>query len=127
MHNTSDPGRPKSVVSGGTLSAAGAPYVPSTADYQPWMDEGRCLGWHCDPRDRHMSEARKRELQLEWIDLPAQSAKRVCLTCPVIQQCQEWALKLRPLPDDGVWGGLSHKQLRAKAHRLAVNPFPEAS
>lgn len=38
-----------------------------------------------------------------------QAAKGVCLTCPVAQDCLEWALANN---EAGIWGGTSEKQRR---------------
>lgn len=35
-------------------------------------------------------------------------AKAICATCPVIEECREWALTLPEM--FGVWGGLSERQ-----------------
>ncbi len=41
-------------------------------------------------------------------------AKAVCLRCPVLEQCREWALQTGQ--DRGVWGGLSEED-RAEIRR----------
>jgi WhiB family redox-sensing transcriptional regulator len=46
----------------------------------------------------------------------SEDAKRICRTCPVIQQCAQWAIDNRM--DSGVWGGLDETQLRnIRRHR----------
>jgi WhiB family transcriptional regulator, redox-sensing transcriptional regulator len=40
-----------------------------------------------------------------------EQAKAVCRTCPVIEQCLEWALASNQ--DSGVWGGMSEDERRA--------------
>ena len=42
----------------------------------------------------------------------AGAAKAICATCPVREQCLEFALETRP--GDGVWGGLTGQE----RHRL---------
>jgi WhiB family redox-sensing transcriptional regulator len=42
--------------------------------------------------------------------LQAEQAKRVCLRCPVIEWCAQWAIDNRM--ENGVWGGLDETQLR---------------
>ncbi len=41
----------------------------------------------------------------------AEEAKYVCRRCPVMEQCQEWALDNRV--DEGIWGGLDENQRRS--------------
>ncbi len=41
----------------------------------------------------------------------AEEAKYVCRRCPVMQQCQEWALDNRV--EEGIWGGLDENQRRS--------------
>ena len=38
-------------------------------------------------------------------------AKAICRTCPVTEQCLEWALETNQ--DAGVWGGLSEEERRS--------------
>ncbi|RLV66312.1 hypothetical protein STAN_1833 [Streptomyces sp. CBMAI 2042] len=40
-----------------------------------------------------------------------EDAKRVCRRCPVILQCQQWALENHV--EEGVWGGLDERQRRS--------------
>jgi WhiB family redox-sensing transcriptional regulator len=46
----------------------------------------------------------------------AEAAKEICATCPVREQCLEYALDTRP--PDGVWGGLTpierHRLIRRR-------------
>jgi WhiB family redox-sensing transcriptional regulator len=50
-----------------------------------------------------------------------EQAKRVCLACPVMETCRQWALEQRE--PHGVWGGLSARErqaiLRRRGHRPA--------
>lgn len=52
----------------------------------------------------------------------SQAAKAICATCPVVDDCLEWALKHEK---DGIWGGMSpiernrEKGRRQKAARKA--------
>lgn len=39
----------------------------------------------------------------------AEDAKQICCTCPVIEQCKQWAIDNRM--ETGVWGGLDEYQL----------------
>ncbi|MCZ1006377.1 WhiB family transcriptional regulator [Streptomyces lydicus] len=53
--------------------------------------------------------------------LQIEEAKAVCRRCPVMPQCQDWALTTR-MPD-GVWGGMSEAEratvLRHRARNAA--------
>ncbi|MGW4234546.1 WhiB family transcriptional regulator [Streptomyces sp. NPDC004980] len=44
-----------------------------------------------------------------------EDAKAVCATCPVREQCLEWALENGQ--DSGVWGGLGESERRALKRR----------
>ncbi|GHB04359.1 MULTISPECIES: WhiB family transcriptional regulator [Streptomyces] len=44
-----------------------------------------------------------------------EDAKAVCATCPVREQCLEWALENGQ--DSGVWGGLGENERRALKRR----------
>ncbi len=48
-------------------------------------------------------------------DDEAGPAKAVCATCPVREQCLEFALATRQ--DDGVWGGLTETERRRLRRR----------
>lgn len=41
----------------------------------------------------------------------AKEAKRICLDCPILRECRDWALTRHE--EFGVWGGLSDKDRRA--------------
>ena len=62
-----------------------------------WMDNARCV--EVDP------ELFFPELDSVW---RARAAKKICDTCPVKQQCLDYALTNRFR--DGIWGGLSPTQ-----------------
>ena len=49
-------------------------------------------------------------------------ARKICATCPVTDQCLEYALANHI--DHGVWGGCSERERRriAKRRRLTVRP-----
>lgn len=49
--------------------------------------------------------------------LQIEEAKAVCRRCPVMQQCQTWALESGQ--DHGVWGGLSEDERQAIKRRAA--------
>jgi len=50
-------------------------------------------------------------------------AKRICTTCPVREQCLDWAISLVPLPSEGIWGGMGYRALRKEAARRG-RPVP---
>jgi WhiB family redox-sensing transcriptional regulator len=55
--------------------------------------------------------------------LQAEDAKRICHTCPVIEQCAQWAVESRM--ESGVWGGLDETQLRnIRRHRTPSRRTP---
>lgn len=57
--------------------------------------------------------------------LQAEDAKRICRTCPVIEQCAQWAIDNRM--DSGIWGGLDETQLRnIRRHRKPSTRRPPA-
>lgn len=79
--------------SGGAL---GAQYDKApTAEEVHWQLQGLCR--HDDPS--------KWTPDPPFVEIKSQEAKRICLDCPVIQQCRDWALGHREAY--GVWGGLS--------------------
>jgi WhiB family redox-sensing transcriptional regulator len=47
------------------------------------------------------------------------TAQRLCATCPLYRECQEWALANPELASDGIWGGLTRKQREALQRRNA--------
>ncbi|QGZ53295.1 hypothetical protein GPZ77_34255 (plasmid) [Streptomyces sp. QHH-9511] len=49
-------------------------------------------------------------------------AKRVCFACPVRRQCLEWALETEQ--NDGVLGGLTHKERRALKRKASRGQMP---
>lgn len=113
--NLNDPGRPSEVTRSYRM-AEPTPYVAVTRDVHPWMDEAACVGWHPTPGDKGVSDDERR--MLEWVDLPARAAKRICGVCPVREACLERTLKLRWLPQFGVWGGLTPQELRERQQPL---------
>lgn len=68
----------------------------------PWSDRAACQKEHAElffPVGQG-PQAMQRTVE----------AKAICRTCPVTEQCLEWALETRQ--DTGVWGGLSEKERR---------------
>ena len=76
-----------------------------------WMADGNCA--HRDPSTFFPSDG-----------VGVDSAKKICIDCPVQQSCLEYALTNRI--DHGVWGGTSERQrrrilkVRAKERAVAV-------
>ncbi|MFD4756885.1 WhiB family transcriptional regulator [Streptomyces sp. NPDC058426] len=68
-----------------------------------WMSRARCAAEDIEaelffPR----TEANLRQVR---------EAREVCLSCPVLALCREWALA-EPPSLDGIWGGLTHTERR---------------
>jgi hypothetical protein len=51
----------------------------------------------------------------------ARNAQAVCATCPVAEQCLEFAIEVGET--EGIWGGLSGRQLRQERQRRAGGPL----
>lgn len=71
---------------------------------RPWLDQAACRG--LDPALFHPQRGE-----------PTEPAKRVCASCPVRQECLDWALEANE--KHGVWGGMSERQRRQL--RIAAN------
>lgn len=72
------------------------------ADFWDWQMLAACRGMDSDvffhPDGQRGSARTRRE----------QNAKRICASCPVLQQCREHALRVRE--PFGVWGGLTEEE-----------------
>lgn len=89
-----------------SASALGADFVQTPQGEElEWQDKAACIGME------------------DWIFFPSPGdatvvrwAKKVCRGCPVMQECQDWALSRGE--EYGIWGGLSDRDRRAywKAH-----------
>jgi WhiB family redox-sensing transcriptional regulator len=77
-------------------------------EHLPWMDEALCA--QTDP-DMFFPEKGG----------SARSAKRVCASCDVREQCLDYALATGQT--EGVWGGLTPRQRRATG-RFIAQPNP---
>ncbi len=86
------------------------------ADLWEWQMQGACrttgseIFFH--PEGERGPSRRNRDL----------AAKAVCLTCPVLVQCREHALRVRE--PYGVWGGMSEHE---REDYLQARRIPEAS
>lgn len=49
-----------------------------------------------------------------------QTARQICSTCTVQQQCLNYALEFPPADMHGVWAGLTSRQLAAKQKQLGI-------
>ena len=49
-------------------------------------------------------------------------ARALCRTCPVIDNCLEYALEFPPADMHGVWAGLTSRQLAAEQRRRKIKP-----
>ncbi len=59
-------------------------------------------------------------------DADVREAKALCLSCPVMQECRDWALANSSLTTHGIWGGLTPQQRRTH-RRLWHRGTPGAS
>ena len=76
-----------------------------------WQDGTQaCHGTDIDP-EWFFSEDHKTQLQVT----------RICHQCPLIADCREYALNNRV---DGVWGGLTERNLIDERKRLGITPKP---
>ena len=88
-----------------------------TAEVWDWQLQGACRGhdsavyFHPDGERGHARENRER------------NAKKVCATCPVLQQCREHALSVHE--PYGIWGGMTEterakyvRSLRKRSNRM---------
>lgn len=79
------------------------PRLPITHPETDWFDEAACRGVDTD-------------VFFPVSDAQADKAKAICATCPVREQCLEYALEVRP--PEGVWGGLTsverHRMIRRR-------------
>lgn len=73
-----------------------------------WMSDGNCRHHH--PATFFPSDG-----------VGVDRARKICATCPVVEQCLEYALDHRI--DHGVWGGTSERERRRilKRRRAAVD------
>lgn len=79
-------------------------YTDNNVRPEPWMVNAQCAT--TDPNMWFPDHG----------DLPtAERAKNICRTCPVRQQCLEFALRTEQ--QTGIWAGLSPKSLRTLRSR----------
>ena len=75
------------------------PRLPFTAPETDWFDDASCQGVDTD-------------VFFPASEAQAGAAKEICASCPVREECLQFALDTRPA--DGVWGGLTPTE----RHRL---------
>lgn len=71
-----------------------------------WLEHAACAGR--DPRAFFANGCHSRE--------QVKAAKQVCAACPVREECAQWAISTGE--KNGVWGGMSQKELRKKRRRF---------
>lgn len=76
-----------------------------------WMSRGSCRGQN---DDTHYPVPNSAQYKANLA-----RAKRVCISCPVMDECLAWALSNDEM--EGVWGGTSPRE-RAAMLRDAVRP-----
>ncbi|MFI6881156.1 WhiB family transcriptional regulator [Streptomyces sp. NPDC050400] len=54
--------------------------------------------------------------------LQIEEAKSICVACPVMERCRQWALETGQ--EHGVWGGLSEAERRRHKRRVARQRRP---
>ena len=75
---------------------------PTYAASEDWRDEAACVGLDTN-------------IFFPVTDADAHHAKAVCASCPVREECLEWAIATRQ--SDGVWGGLTEDERRRLRRR----------
>ena len=82
-------------------------YIHLRPPMPAWRDEAACRG--VDPT-----------LFFPDVGEPAHEARAVCASCPVRDECAEWAI--RSGEKFGIWGGLTERErrrIRSQRHRAA--------
>lgn len=81
---------------------------PNDANYR-WQEQGECRKQDPEmfflPENSRMGDKEQRILM----------AKKVCGTCPVIEECRKFAIETRQRY--GVWGGLSEEEIARAVRR----------
>lgn len=99
-------------------------YSPTSLPRNPdWRDDAECRRADCniDPELFHPAGTTG-----PWI-AQIEEAQAVCRTCPVMQQCAQWALDNR---ESGIWGGMTDqdrvnwRRRMARERAAAEKPLP---
>lgn len=75
-----------------------------------WMDSALCA--QIDP-----------ELFFPVLGEDANPIKKICRTCPVIAECEEWTAA-GPQVRQGVWAGKTERHYRGRGKRTRTEPDP---
>lgn len=86
---------------------------PPTGLDSSWMERGSCR--RVDPDIFYVPDGTRGQARQDCIA----AAKRVCLRCPVLAKCREFALATRE--PHGVWGGLSEEERSGFRGGVPVN------
>ena len=71
-----------------------------------WLEHAACAGM--DPRAFFANGCHSRE--------QVHAAQKICASCPVRAQCADYAVQIGER--NGVWGGMSQKELRQRRRRF---------
>lgn len=71
---------------------------------RPWTALAACIG--ADP-----------DLFFEQTTEDEEAARAICAVCPVRLHCIDYAIEAREFRYRGMWGGLTHRQLRGMWQR----------
>lgn len=86
----------------------------SQEDDYDWRDDAACRG-----RTSEFFPKEGSHKSLEHIG----PARKICASCPVLEQCREWVLESFPPTDlHGIWAGLSPRQVASEQQRLGITP-----
>ncbi|MEY4230435.1 MAG: hypothetical protein RLZZ362_1284 [Actinomycetota bacterium] len=99
--------QPNETMSGLTITTAANPVPPDVDSVTAWMSAGNCRNY--PPAVFFPSDG-----------VGVDRARKICVDCPVLGQCLEYALDQRI--EHGVWGGCSERERRRilKRRRNAV-------
>lgn len=89
--------QPNETTSGLTITAATNPAPPDADSVSAWMSAGNCRNY--PPAVFFPSDG-----------VGVDRARKICVDCPVLDQCLEYALEQRI--EHGVWGGCSERERR---------------
>ncbi len=96
--------------------------LESLLSHDPWMERGNCVG-HMElffpfPAGMSRSNASQELLDAE------EKGRQMCLTCPVLSECYEYARHLPP-STEGTFAGLTKHDRMHGARLFAAPPTPK--
>lgn len=91
-----------------TRHTIGSRHAPEASREPDWRTRGACRAYNDPEAWFPVGNTGTALLEIE-------EAKRVCRTCPVMEQCGDYALDQRIA--DGVWGGMSEAERRSILRR----------